>query len=89
MLEVRTKNDIIEEFGQSKSDTGSCEVQYALFTNRINYLTEHLKSNPKDFASRRGLLAIVQKRKRIMKYLRKSGLHEVCETLLRKLHVRK
>lgn len=63
------KKEIIEKFRTSESDTGSVFVQVALLTERINHLTEHLKANPKDNHSRRGLLKLVGKRKGLLKYL--------------------
>lgn len=63
------KQEIINKFAQSKNDTGSAQVQIALLTERINELTEHLKVNPKDNHSRRGLLKLVGKRKGFLAYL--------------------
>ena len=68
------KQEIIEKFAQSKNDTGSAQVQIALLTERINELTEHLKVNPKDNHSRRGLLKLVGKRKGFLSYLEKTDL---------------
>ena len=64
------KKAIIEKFQQSENDTGSSEVQVALLTARINHLTEHLKTHPKDFHSRRGLLKMVGQRKGLLDYIR-------------------
>jgi len=64
------KKAIIEKFQQSEKDTGSSEVQVALLTARINHLTEHLKTHPKDFHSRRGLLKMVGQRKGLLDYIR-------------------
>ena len=71
-LSSEKKQELFENHGRlkSKSDTGSAESQIALFTYRINHLTEHLKSNKKDHSSRLGLLKMVGKRKRLLKYLR-------------------
>lgn len=63
------KKDIIEKFKKHDSDTGSTEVQVALITKRINQLVEHLKKNKNDHSSRRGLLILVGKRKRLLNYL--------------------
>jgi small subunit ribosomal protein S15 len=60
---------LIEQYGRDASDTGLTEVQIAVLTNRINYLTEHFKNHPKDFHSRRGLLKLVGRRRRLLKYL--------------------
>jgi len=64
------KAEIISQFAQSEGDTGSPEVQIALLTARINYLTEHLKQHRKDHASRRGLLMLVARRNKLLRYLR-------------------
>ncbi len=60
---------MIEQYRQSARDTGSPEVQIALLSERINYLTEHLRSHRKDYASRRGLIMMVNKRRRLLDYL--------------------
>lgn len=67
------KKKIIEKFSQGKGDTGSPEVQVALLTERINKLTEHLKKHGHDVHSRRGLLTIVSKRRRLLNYLSKKA----------------
>jgi len=64
------KSEIISQFAQGEGDTGSPEVQIALLTARINYLTEHLKQHRKDHASRRGLLMLVARRNKLLRYLR-------------------
>jgi len=68
------KLELIEKFGRSEGDTGSAEVQVALLTERINELTEHLRSHRKDHHSRRGLLMLVGKRRRLLRYLERSDL---------------
>jgi small subunit ribosomal protein S15 len=73
--DAEKKLKIIQEFGTHEKDTGSPEVQIALLTERINYLTEHFKIHRKDFHSRRGLLKMVGKRRRLLDYLRKTELH--------------
>jgi len=65
------KKKIIEEFAQREGDTGSPEVQVALLSERVQKLTQHLKENPKDNHSRRGLLGLVSKRRRLLVYLQK------------------
>ncbi len=65
------KQKLIELFAQKKGDTGSPEVQVALLTHKINKLTEHLEQNKKDNHSRRGLLKVIAKRRRILNYLQK------------------
>lgn len=68
------KSEIIGKFKTHESDTGSPEVQVALLTERINYLTEHFKVHAKDFHSRRGLLKLVGQRRRLLDYLKKKDL---------------
>ena len=70
MLTKERKVEIVKKFGKNKSDTGSTEVQLALLTERINSLTDHLRSQPKDFSSRRGLLKLVGQRRNFMNYLK-------------------
>jgi small subunit ribosomal protein S15 len=70
MLTTENKNEIIQKFARTEGDTGSAEVQVALLTSRIQYLTEHLKTHEKDHASRRGLLKLVGQRRKLLKYLR-------------------
>lgn len=65
-----TKRAIIEKFGRAAADTGSPEVQIALLTARITELTEHLKMHKKDFHSRRGLISMVNRRRKLMNYLK-------------------
>ena len=67
---MQSKSEIIAKFKQSENDTGSVQVQVALLTERINHLTEHLKTNHNDNHSRRGLLKMVGKRKRFLQYLK-------------------
>jgi len=69
MLTTETKDEIIRKFARTQGDTGSAEVQVALLTSRIGYLTEHLKAHEKDHASRRGLLKLVGQRRKLLKYL--------------------
>ena len=63
---MKTKQEIIKEYGKSDTDTGSAEVQVALLSNRIDHLTDHLKTHKKDHHTRRGLLMLVGKRKRLL-----------------------
>ena len=65
------KEEIIQHFRKGDEDTGSPEVQIALLTSRINHLTEHMKLHKKDYASRRGLLGMVSRRRRLLDYLRR------------------
>ncbi len=73
---------------KNTNDTGSAEVQIALFTEKINIINEHLKVNKKDNSSRRGLMIMVSKRRRLLKYLQKSRLDEYL-SLIKKLKIRK
>lgn len=82
------KNEIIEQYGGSADNTGSTEAQIAIFTARINHLTEHLKENQKDHASRRGLLKMVGKRRRLLNYLKKKDI-EKYRDLISDLGIRK
>jgi small subunit ribosomal protein S15 len=68
------KAELIGKYGRSDGDTGSAEVQVALLTERINELTEHLRGHPKDHHSRRGLLMLVGKRRRLLRYLEANDL---------------
>ena len=71
---MKTTQEIIEEYGQHGSDTGSPEVQVALLTQRISHLTEHLRTHKHDHHSRRGLLMLVGKRRRLLNYLRREDV---------------
>jgi small subunit ribosomal protein S15 len=73
-LTQEKKQELIQKFGRSDGDTGSAEVQIALLTERINELTEHLRSHTKDHHSRRGLLMLVGKRRRLLRYLESADL---------------
>jgi small subunit ribosomal protein S15 len=68
------KRELVGKFGRSEDDTGSAEVQVALLTERINELTEHLREHTKDHHSRRGLLMLVGKRRRLLQYLERSDV---------------
>jgi small subunit ribosomal protein S15 len=82
------KQNIIEKFKIHESDTGSAAVQVALITTRINMLNEHLKSNNKDHHSRRGLVMLVGKRKRLIEYIKKNDLSSY-KKLIKELGLRK
>jgi small subunit ribosomal protein S15 len=73
-LDQAKKAEIIAKYARGENDTGSTEVQVALLTERITYLTDHLKTNKKDHSSRLGLLKLVGQRRRLMRYLRKVDL---------------
>ena len=80
-LDSAQKLDLIKKFGRSENDSGSSEVQIALLSERINYLTEHLKINKKDHSSRLGLLKLVGQRKRLLKYLKKVNYDKFAEVV--------
>lgn len=84
----KSKKEIIAEFAKSDADTGSTEVQCAIITQQIANLTEHLKVHKKDFSSRRGLLILVGKRRRLLDYLKADSV-EAYEALIKKLGIRK
>ncbi len=88
MLAREQKASIIRQYGVHKSDTGSPEVQIALLSQRIGELTEHFKTHQKDHASRRGLLMMVSKRRRLLDYLKKYD-SERYKTVIQKLGIRK
>ena len=71
---MKSNQEIIKEYGKSESDTGSAEVQVALLSNRIEHLTEHLKTHKKDHHTRRGLLMLVGKRRRLLQYLQNQDV---------------
>ena len=85
---MNTKQNIIKEYGKSDTDTGSTEVQVALMSERINHLTEHLKDHKKDHHTRRGLLMLVGKRKRLLEYLQNQDVNRYRE-LIDKLGIRR
>ena len=82
------KKEIIEKFKTHDTDTGSCEVQIALLTERIQYLTEHFKQHAKDHHSRRGLLKLVGQRRSLLKYLQKKDITRY-RSLIQELGIRK
>lgn len=87
-LPKEKKEKIFKDFGGSATNTGSTEGQIALHTTRINELTDHLKNHPKDHATRRGLLMLVGKRRRLLDYLMKKDIEGYRE-LIKKLNIRK
>ena len=80
--------EIIKEYGKSESDTGSAEVQVALLSNRIEHLTEHLKTHKKDHHTRRGLLMLVGKRRRLLQYLQNQDVQRYRD-IIEKLGLRR
>ena len=85
---MKTNQEIIKEYGKSDSDTGSTEVQVALLGNRIDHLTDHLKTHKKDHHTRRGLLMLVGKRKRLLQYLQNQDVQRYRD-LIDKLGLRR
>ncbi|MCI9052585.1 MAG: 30S ribosomal protein S15 [Lachnospiraceae bacterium] len=88
MISKEKKAELVKAYGRTPSDTGSPEVQIAILTERILQLTEHLKNNPKDHHSRRGLLQMVGQRRGLLDYLKKTDL-EGYRALIEKLNIRK
>lgn len=87
-LLLERKQELIEQYRHHEKDTGSSEVQIALLTHRINYLTEHFKIHKKDHHSRRGLLKLVGKRRRLLDYLKGKDINQYRE-ILEKLGLRR
>ena len=88
MLAKAEKQAIIKEYAIKEGDTGSVEVQVAILTECINRLTEHMKKNPKDFHSNRGLLMMVGKRRNFLEYLKRTDVNRY-RNLITKLGIRK
>jgi len=88
MISKEKKQEIVGEYGQGESDTGTPEVQVAIFTARIADLTEHLKLHSKDHSTRRGLLKLVGKRRRLLNYLMERDITRY-RTLIAELGIRK
>lgn len=82
------KTELIEEFKQGQNDTGSPEVQIAILTTRINNLTEHMRQHKKDYATRRGLLGMVSRRRRLLDYVRKINPDRYLD-IIGRLNIRK
>ena len=85
---MRSKQEIITQYGKNAQDTGSADVQVALLTERINHLTEHLRTHPKDVHSRVGLLKMVGKRRRLLNYVKNRNVDNYRE-LIEQLGIRK
>jgi small subunit ribosomal protein S15 len=88
VLSAGAKKEVIEQFKMHEKDTGSPEVQIALLTKRIQYLTDHFKIHKKDHHSRRGLLKLVGQRRRFLNYLKRKNV-EKYRTLIQELGIRK
>jgi small subunit ribosomal protein S15 len=82
------KRDLIQEYGRTGSDTGSPEVQVSILTSRIGEMTKHLQLHKKDYASRRGLLGMVSRRRRLLDYVKRTNPQSYLD-LLRRLEIRK
>ena len=87
-MNVDEKKEIVKEFGKKDTNTGSTEVQVALLTKKINELSEHFKAHKKDHHSRRGLLGMINNRRKLLKYL-KGKNEEDYQSLIKKLGLRK
>ena len=87
-LTSESKKEIFGKYGKSNTDTGSAESQIALFSHRIQHLTEHLKTNKKDFSTQRALLKLVGKRRRLLDYLKKRDI-ERYRAIIKTLDLRK
>lgn len=88
VLKADAKKDIINRFQLHENDTGSPEVQVAILSNRINYLTDHFKIHKKDHHSRRGLLKLVGQRRRLLNYLRRTDFDRY-QNVIKELGLRK
>jgi small subunit ribosomal protein S15 len=87
-ITAEEKRELVTRFGKSETDTGATEVQVALLTHRINYLTQHLREHKHDYHSQRGLLMMVGRRRRFLNYLQKKDL-EGYRSLIRELGLRR
>lgn len=87
-LTKERKEELIADFGREGSDTGSPEVQIAMLTSRISEMTQHMQQHPKDYASRRGLLRMVSRRRRLLDYVKRHN-PQLYLDLLRRLEIRK
>lgn len=87
-MSTPVKSEIINQFKAHEKDTGSSEVQIALLTSRINHLTDHLRTHRKDFHSRRGLLQMASRRRKLLDYVKRTDLNQYNE-ILQKLSLRK
>lgn len=82
-ITAKRKSEVIRDFAKGDSDTGSPEVQVAILTERINNLTEHFRSHKKDLHSRRGLLKMVSRRRRLLDYLKRNDVERYSTTIQR------
>ncbi|RPI44676.1 MAG: 30S ribosomal protein S15 [Bacteroidetes bacterium] len=87
-LTTEKKKEIFKQYGKSEADTGSAEAQIAIFTTRINHLTQHLLTNKKDFSTQRALLRLVGKRRKLLDYLKEKDI-ERYRSIIKSLNIRK
>ena len=87
MITKERKAELVKLYGKDENDTGSAAVQVAILTDRIRELTEHMKQHKKDFHTRRGLLMLVGKRRRLLSYIKKGDI-EAYRTLIKSLGIR-
>ena len=88
MIAKEKKQELVAQFGKNEQDTGHAEVQIAILTERIKQLTAHMQTHPKDHTSRRGLLKLVGKRRRLLNYLTDTDI-ERYRTVIKELGIRK
>ncbi len=86
-INLQDKQKLVKKYGSNEKDTGSAEVQIAMLSKKITELTEHMKSNKKDFSAKKGLLMMVGKRKRLLAYLKDKNL-DGYRDLIKKLKLR-
>ncbi|MFO7932777.1 MAG: 30S ribosomal protein S15 [Bacteroidales bacterium] len=87
-LTTEKKKEIFRKYGKSEADTGSAEAQIAIFTERINHLTQHLLTNKKDYSTQRALLKLVGKRRKLLDYLKEKDIERYRE-IIKSLKIRK
>ncbi len=87
-ITTERKNDLVKKFGKNEKDSGNTEVQVAILSDRITYLTEHFKTHSKDHHSRRGLLKLVGQRRRLLDYFAKKDI-EKYRALIKQLGIRR
>ena len=86
-INLKNKKELIKKFGKNEKDSGNVDVQIAMLSEKISELTEHLKTNAKDFQAKRGLLVMVGKRKKMLAYVKNNDLNRYRE-LIKKLKIR-
>lgn len=88
MIEKSKKQEVITKFQRSEADSGSCEVQIAILSERINGLTVHMSSHKRDYSTRRGLLGLVSRRRRLLDYLKRTAPQRYID-IIQALNIRK